>query len=326
MTLRRLAATGALAAALLLLASCSALQGSSSMILGGDVMLARGGTALFSVSDPWQAIAPYLAEETGALFAVNLESPLGEIPMSLDPMDAEMNLCANPREVDLLIEGGVDLVTTANNHTGDCGLSEPEALTQLLQPLGITGVAAGEVMIERVGRQRVGFLAYDGYSGDGNLDALVNGIKIAMANSDLVVVSVHWGNEYQAGPTREQEEFAQTLVDAGVDLVWGHHPHVLQRMEWRASSVDEHQALVVYSLGNLLADQWMLPDTLRTALVRIEFEPHEIKRVEVLPLRMDTVTQVLQPALDDETTALITDRLGLNDLERQGVRVGVWGE
>jgi poly-gamma-glutamate capsule biosynthesis protein CapA/YwtB (metallophosphatase superfamily) len=199
-------------------------------------------------------------------------------------------------------------------------------LTQLLRPLSITGVAAGEVMVERVGRQRIGFLAYDGYSGDGNLDALVNGIKIAMANSDLVVVSVHWGNEYQAGPTREQEEFAQTLVDAGVDLVWGHHPHVLQRMEWRESEVDGHQALVVYSLGNLLADQWMLPDTLRTALVRIEFEPHEIKRVEVLPLRMDTVTQVLQPALDDETTALITDRLGLNDLERQGVRVGVWGE
>jgi poly-gamma-glutamate capsule biosynthesis protein CapA/YwtB (metallophosphatase superfamily) len=97
-------------------------------------------------------------------------------------------------------------------------------------------------------------------------------------------------------------------------------------MEWRESEVDGHQALVVYSLGNLLADQWMLPDTLRTALVRIEFEPHEIKRVEVLPLRMDTVTQVLQPALDDETTALITDRLGLNDLERQGVRVGLWGE
>ena len=288
-------------------------------------MLARGGTEMFTSSDPWQAVAPYLADGSGALFAVNLESPLGEFPTSVDPMAADMNLCADPREVNVLIDGGVDLVTQTNNHSEDCFGTDPGITASALEAAGIKGVAANEVVYMPAGRLTAAFLAINVHSGEGDPTALITGIKNARANSDLVVVSIHWGNEYQTGPTSEQEELAQTLVDAGADLLWGHHPHVVQRMEWRESSVDGHHALVIYSLGNLLADQWMLPDAMRTALVRIEFKRHEIKSIDVLPLRMDATTLVLQPVLDDETANLITDRLGLVDLERIGVRVDVWG-
>lgn len=288
-------------------------------------MLARGGTAIFTTSSPWQAVAPYLAEDPAALFAVNLESPFGDFPTAVDPLAADMNLCADPREVDVLIDGGIDLLTLTNNHSEDCVGTDPGNTARALEAAGIEGVAANEVVYVQAGRQTAAFLAINAYSGEEDLAALITGIKIARANSDLVVVSIHWGNEYQAGSTRQQEELAQTLVDAGVDLLWGHHPHVLQRMEWRESSVDGHHALVMYSLGNLLSDQWMLPDAMRTALVRIEFKRHEIKRIEVLPLRMDATAQVLQPALDNKNATLITDRLGLVEMERIGVRVEVWG-
>ena len=91
-----------------------------------------------------------------------------------------------------------------------------------------------------------------------------------MAN--FVVVSTHWGNEYQAGPDDRQQILAQAWVDAGADVIWGHHPHVLQRMEWITSNEDNHEALVMYSLGNLLADQFMLQDAQRSALSQGEMK------------------------------------------------------
>lgn len=286
-------------------------------------MLARGGTAIFSTS-PWQALDPYVVADPSALFAVNLESPFGKFPAGLDSTDASMNLCADASEVELLIKGEIDLVTTGNNHGEDCSNSDAGDQKQLLQTAGIEVVPIGEVVIKRVGKQSVAFLAYDDYSGDGDLAGLLDGIRSAQESSDLVVVSIHWGSEYQAGPTSEQEELAQKLVDAGADLLWGQHPHVLQRMEWRESLVDGHTALVMYSLGNLLADQWMLPDAMRSALVRIEFEQHEFKRISILPLHMDAASQVLQPVIGNATAALITDRLGLVELERDNVPVEIW--
>lgn len=74
------------------------------------------------------------------------------------------------------------------------------------------------------------------------------------AGAELVIASLHWGNEYDRAPRREQIDAAHRLVEAGVDLVIGHHPHVLQRVE-RVPRRDGRDALVAYSLGNLLSNQ-----------------------------------------------------------------------
>lgn len=67
-------------------------------------------------------------------------------------------------------------------------------------------------------------------------------------------MSMHWGNEYQLQPTEEQKKLAETLVNEGVDIIFGHHPHVLQPMEW-IDRKDGGRSLVVYSLGNFLSGQ-----------------------------------------------------------------------
>lgn len=76
----------------------------------------------------------------------------------------------------------------------------------------------------------------------------------AKKESDIVVMSLHWGNEYQRFPTEKQKELAQLPVNEGVDKLFGHHPHVLQPMEWMKVS-DGRTALVIYSLGNFLSGQ-----------------------------------------------------------------------
>jgi len=66
-------------------------------------------------------------------------------------------------------------------------------------------------------------------------------------------VSIHWGNEYQHLPTKRQQDIAHALVDAGCDILLGHHPHVLQPIE--LLEVHGRKALVAYSLGNFISNQ-----------------------------------------------------------------------
>jgi poly-gamma-glutamate synthesis protein (capsule biosynthesis protein) len=78
-------------------------------------------------------------------------------------------------------------------------------------------------------------------------------VREARSRADLVVVSVHWGNEYQRQPTKRQRDIAKLLVGAGCDLLLGHHPHVLQPAE--LVEADGRKALVAYSLGNFISNQ-----------------------------------------------------------------------
>ena len=86
-----------------------------------------------------------------------------------------------------------------------------------------------------------------------DLEPALAAVREARSQADLVVVSVHWGNEYQRQPTQRQREIAKRLVEAGCDLILGHHPHVLQPAE--IVEAGGRKALVAYSLGNFISNQ-----------------------------------------------------------------------
>jgi len=305
---------GALVTALLLIAACTSRPKSSWLMLGGDVMLARGGEPIFNSFSPWGDIAQYFSEKETGLFAVNLESTLGEIDRLLDPNQLSMNLCAVEDSVSVLQQAGVDLVTTGNNHTDDCIASDTIQTKTTLEKAGIQALDDSQgVLLVPVGEQIVAFANINAYSGGYDPEMVLDDLSSARYQSDLVVVSIHWGNEYQAGPSQAQEHLAQELIDAGADLVWGHHPHVLQRMEWMTSVKDGHRGLVMYSLGNLLSDQWMLPDALRTALIQIEFSDHKIKTIGIIPVKMDVGTATLGYAEEAELHTIV-NRLQVDKL------------
>ena len=77
---------------------------------------------------------------------------------------------------------------------------------------------------------------------------------IARENADLVFVSVHWGDEGSFVPNSKQKYYAQLFADCGVDVILGHHPHVIQPVEW-LTGADGNDTLCVYSLGNFMAQQ-----------------------------------------------------------------------
>lgn len=184
------------------------------------------------------------------------------------PHPEEYLVSASPGQLELLRDLEVDVVSLANNHSMDFG-GESLAATQVhLEKLGIGHVGAGGDLatarrphiVERNGL-RVGFLAYAsthpwvGSLAAGPDTAGVAPLEPEMMQADVkalrervecVVVSVHWGKEYLHYPPPFNVELGHRLIDWGVDLVLGHHPHLIQGIE------RYRQGVICYSLGNFL--------------------------------------------------------------------------
>lgn len=168
---------------------------------------------------------------------------------------------------------GFTVLSTANNHAFDQGSKGVVETLERLRAAGLVAVGSGvsqvqaeqSKIIEKNGI-KIGFLAFtDLFNLDLNRKASepwvrplnLEPAKVAVramgAQADVVIVSLHWGNEYQHGPTRRQRDIAKGLVEAGADLVLASHPHVLQPIE--QLEVGSRKAIVAYSLGNFIANQ-----------------------------------------------------------------------
>jgi len=77
--------------------------------------------------------------------------------------------------------------------------------------------------------------------------------RLREAGADVVIAFPHWGEEYLRQPNSSEKQYAQKLADAGVDVILGGHPHVLQKIEWIES--EDRDVLVAYSLGNFISTQ-----------------------------------------------------------------------
>ncbi len=285
-------------------------------------MLSRAGNPIFTAADapinPWVELETFLDRSNDYFFA-NLESPLGFLPSPAD----DMNLCADPSEVRLLKEGYLDGLTLANNHVKDCQAGGAVLTAQILADDGfLSTTGAGDVLYLDTSQGMLALIAANTLNESFSSSALLDEVRIAASIADLVIVSIHWGIEYQAGVEDARQTLAQQLADAGADVIWGHHPHVLQRMQWLRSS-DGRDVLVLYSLGNLLSDQFMLPDAQRSALVRLSFHDSEIDRIEIVPLFMNQTDRTLDWMADQQQHDWITQRLGLGGLSKPGVLIEV---
>ena len=174
---------------------------------------------------------------------------------------------------------GVDVVSTAGNHSLDKGFSGLSRTIDVLNdnliyPYGTsqTAEAQNKILYQYVKGVKIAFLSYT-YGTNGiaipsdktycvNLidkDFIKSQIDIAKnQGADLIVTSMHWGTEYSKTPSDEQKNLADFLFQNGVDIILGNHPHVLQPMEKRTVTLEDgtqKDGFVVYSLGNFTADQ-----------------------------------------------------------------------
>jgi poly-gamma-glutamate synthesis protein (capsule biosynthesis protein) len=211
-----------------------------------------------------------------------------------------------------LREAGFDVLGLANNHALDYG---PEGLGETISRLegagidavgaGPDAVAASQPLIREVGGLRLAFLAFntvpdpqdrpeDGGWTPARWDevAVVAAIAAARTPADAVIVSVHWGYEYELRPDPTQRDVAQAMLNAGADLVIGHHPHVVQGTEIDLEGASEPSGVVrgrfvAYSLGNLVFDQ-QRGETQQGLALRALFDAGGLRAVQALPVRAGT--------------------------------------
>lgn len=191
-----------------------------------------------------------------------------------------------------LKEAGINVVSLANNHVLDHG---KEAIRRTIDNLEFQG-------IDHVGssyrRQHIvygngasiGFLAWSFipqgsqiqdprqfYNFTSDPDEIIKDVRNLNPRVDHLVLSLHWGNEFMNVPSPKQVQIAHDLVDAGVDILVGHHPHVLQPMENYKNSV------IFYSLGNFVFDHWMYKCNLS---VVVEIDLNNIQNFKLHPIRI----------------------------------------
>jgi poly-gamma-glutamate synthesis protein (capsule biosynthesis protein) len=272
--------------------------------LAGDVMLGRG--VALALDGEWEAafvgVVPWLAEAD--LAVANLESPLTAAPQLADGYD----LRAPPQAVAALRAAGLDVLSVANNHAFDAGSVGLQESVRTLQGAGIDpwrdGVPAARLDLSLVG------LALDDSTASLDVDAAVVQVARAAARGGIVVVSIHWGGEYQAAPSARQRAVARALAGAGATVIAGHGPHVLQRVEWVG------ETLVAYSLGNFLFDQPYPVDCSWGAILRVTCRGGRVTAVEAYPTVSE---QGRVRAAGPDTAAEILARLDIASLGPQAL-------
>lgn len=266
-----------------------------SLIAVGDVMLSRDVERKIKQTGdftfPFLKVKDYLS--TGDIVFGNLESP---ITPGREVAAGEMVFRA-PVGVGLgLKQAGFTILSLANNHTpnfGEIGLLDT---FNNISKAGLLYVGAGEneekayapVLIEKNGL-KFAFLAYNdsdvvppsyraglNYAGTAIMDGVIleKSIQESKKSADFVVISMHSGTEYAAKPNTRQIEFAHLAIDAGADLVIGHHPHVIQEIEKYKGRY------ILYSMGNFVFDQLFSPQTREGLAAKILFTKNKIERIE----------------------------------------------
>ncbi len=267
----------------------------------GDLMLGRG-------LDPDTDSLAYLMPEMvkADLVLANLESPLAH---ALPAVDSAYNLCTLSDRAELLSAWGMDILSIANNHSLDCGLDGIGETGSILEDAGITGIGLGMQPVYReVNGLPLAFLAFDDVSSPLDVNAAVQAISSARSTGALVIVSIHWGAEYQGGASDRQKSLAEQFAQAGAALIWGHHPHVLQPAAWIETA--HAKTLVLYSLGNALFDQGGMQSTRQSALVIVKMGPGGVASVLTEPFEIDVGnSRVVQP--DAKTAGKIREKLNL---------------
>jgi poly-gamma-glutamate synthesis protein (capsule biosynthesis protein) len=274
--------------------------GEDIQIITGDVMLGRSvGAKSIAWGDPaypFRKVAGVLSDAD--LVFINMENPVFEgCPTNTDP--GSFTFCADPKMLEGLILGGVDVVNLANNHARNFGPQGLEETEKLLNENNIRYVGTEGLLKQNIDATGFGFLGFDftyKKPGPDQVAEIAGSVEAAKKQTDILIISVHWGDEYQPHPSDYQKKMAELFALSGADIVVGHHPHWVQDWEilrvkrWNSSG-EASGVPVYYSLGNFIFDQ-MWSEKTRTGLVlRLTVRNKKIIRTERMTTHMDSFAQ-----------------------------------
>lgn len=180
---------------------------------------------------------------------------------------------------------GFNFFNIANNHLSDQGELGILETRKNLAALGFNfsgcpdeQVGACSTTTIEIYNKKIGLAGFSQVSREISLAEMTNIVSGLASSSDLVIVNLHWGKEYKHEFSQSQQKLAQSLIDAGADIIIGHHPHVVQGVEVYKNKP------IFYSLGNFIFDQYFSTDTQEELAVIINWQENQIN-FELVPLR-----------------------------------------
>lgn len=231
----------------------------------GDVMLGRLVSEKIKHKNPtyvWGTMLPFL--KANDLNVVNLETTFTD---SMHPVPKVFNFKADPRVVKALKAGSIEAVNIANNHILDFDVEGLKDTLTTLNKAGIKHTGAGmndyeaakPIVIQKKGLI-IGIISYtdnepsweSGSHKPGTrylrIEDAEKAIKELKKQVDLLIVSLHWGPNWQEEPPLKFKHFAHRMIDAGADIIHGHSNHTFQGYEWYKGK------LILYQTGDFVDD------------------------------------------------------------------------
>jgi poly-gamma-glutamate capsule biosynthesis protein CapA/YwtB (metallophosphatase superfamily) len=278
----------------------------------GDIMLDRGVEYKIKKEGKEDFKFPFLKIsddlKKADLLVGNLEGPISDRGEKIGSI---YSFRMDPESINGLEYAGFDVLSLANNHALDYGRVALEDTMNILRDNDIDYIGAGfnekevsSVKIKEINGLKIGFLAYTDFGSKfwkpgsdtsgvsffnaEDFEKIKKEIIEAKKTADILIVSFHSGTEYSKSPTNFQKEFGRFCIDAGADLILGHHPHVTQPVEQYKSG------WIAYSLGNFVFDQSFSAETMQGILLEVLIENGKIK--EVNPKEVE-ISENFQPYL-----------------------------
>lgn len=273
--------------------------------LAGDVMMDRGverrilGIGNGDFSFPFQEIMG--TTSAADLAFINFEGAMSNLGKDGGkPYSFNFDV----RAINGITAAGIDVVSLANNHMLDWGYDALCDTYQRITTAGVGVVGAGCNKAEADAPfvttlpdgTTVAFLAFTEFYKGAQATETRPGLalwsktniqeQIAALRSrhdiDLILVSVHWGTEYAPLSNSFQKEWGRMMIDAGADVIVGHHPHVRQEIE------QYNGKYIIYSLGNFVFDQSHRAEAMKGLAVEITTQQGAIVDFKEIPIQMNS--------------------------------------
>ena len=290
----------------------------------GDIMLGRGveyminkeggptgaptegGSGYPDFRFPFLKIASEL-QKSDILFA-NLEGPISDRGVRVGSI---YSFRFKPEAIDGLVYGGFDILSLANNHMLDYQRIALEDTMNILKENNIDYIGAGfnkeeafSLKTKEIKNTKIGFLAYTNlgpenwqageknsgmaWISENDIGEIAEDIKKSKKEVDILIISLHAGEEYEENPTSFQTSFAMNCIENGADLVVGHHSHVVQKIE------RYNDGWIAYSLGNFIFDQGFSEETMKSIILKVAIKDKKIKEISSEDIK---INKYFQPEL-----------------------------
>lgn len=251
---------------------------------------------------PFSLVKEHLAADD--LTVANLEVVFTERRAHSDKL---YNMVGAPDHVNVLTEGSVEMVNSVNNHCMDFHRDGYQDTLDVLTEAGVEYFGTiypwqedgyDDLAVKEIDGIRFGFMGFS-YPSESDQKRIANRVKILKEEKgcDVVIVSLHWGRETHATPTAGQVAYAKEAINAGADVIWGHHPHVLQPIMFYKGKP------IMFSTGNFTFGTMSQVDP-ATGIFQLAYErvdgEVQLTRLQVIPCQTQPSPDFRPFVLTDE--------------------------